>query len=107
VRLAVHPEARTEIRAAALWYEEHRPGLGDEFIEEITGTLSRIEETPLSYPTWPGTSRARAAIHRATVRRFPYLLAFEVQADSLLVLAVAHAKRRPLYWLTRVTPQPH
>ncbi len=62
MRVAVHPEARTEIRAAALWYEEHRPGLGDEFLEEIANTLRRIEEAPLSYPLWPGTSRLRTAI---------------------------------------------
>jgi hypothetical protein len=40
-------------------------------------------------------------VHRAVVPRFPYVVAFEVHPEVILVLAVAHAKRRPLYWLTR------
>jgi hypothetical protein len=43
-------------------------------------------------------------IRKATVQRFPYLIAFEKHEQRLLVLAVAHAKRRPLYSLTRVNP---
>jgi hypothetical protein len=34
----------------------------------------------------------------------PLRIAFEKHEQHLLVLAVAHAKRRPLYWLTRTNP---
>jgi len=34
--------------------------------------------------------------HRPTI-----LIAFEKHEQHVLVLAVAHARRRPLYWLTR------
>jgi hypothetical protein len=40
-------------------------------------------------------------VHKAIIKRFPYLVAFEVHPDHALVLAIAHAKRRPLYWLAR------
>jgi hypothetical protein len=43
-------------------------------------------------------------IRKATIHRFPYLIAFESHEQHVLVLAVAHAKRRPLYWLTRARP---
>ena len=43
-------------------------------------------------------------IRKATIQRFPYVIAFEEHEQHLLVLAVAHAKRRPLYWLTRTSP---
>ena len=33
-----------------------------------------------------------------------YALVFLVQEDEVRVLAVAHAKRRPKYWLSRVRP---
>jgi hypothetical protein len=42
--------------------------------------------------------------HKGTIQRFPYVIAFEKHENHVLVLAVAHAKRRPLYWLTRVKP---
>ena len=36
------------------------------------------------------------------VRKFPYMLVFvRESSDSLLVLALAHAKRRPGYWRRR------
>jgi len=101
VRLELHPEAQAELRSAALWYEERRPGLGDEFISEVSASLDRVRDAPESYPAWPGTQAVTPLIRKATVQRFPYLIAFEQHEQHLLILAVAHAKRRPLYWLTR------
>jgi plasmid stabilization system protein ParE len=106
VEVELHPEARTELRAAALWYEERRAGLGDEFVSEISTVLARIGRAGESYPRWPGTERASGIVRKATVRRFPYLVAFEIHAEDALVLAVAHAKRRPLYWLARASQAP-
>ena len=104
MRLELHPEARAELRSAALWYDEQRSGLGDEFIAEVSVTLDRIGNVPESYPTWPGTRAADPLIRKATIQRFPYVIAFERHEQHVLVLAVAHAKRRPLYWLTRTNP---
>jgi plasmid stabilization system protein ParE len=104
VRLELHPEARAELRSAALWYDEQRQGLGDEFIADVSATLDRIGGTPESYPAWPRTRATGPLIRKATIQRFPYVIAFEKHEQHVLVLAVAHAKRRPLYWLTRANP---
>lgn len=104
MRLALHPEARAELRSAALWYDERRPGLGDEFTAEVSAALDRIGDAPESYPPWPRTRAAGPLIRKATIQRFPYLIAFEKHDQFLLVLAVAHARRRPFYWLTRSDP---
>ncbi len=40
-------------------------------------------------------------IRKVIIQRFPYVIAFEEHERHLLVLAVAHFKRRPLYWLRR------
>ena len=101
MRVELHPEARAELRAAAVWYDERRPRLGDEFIAEVSTTLDRIGDAPATFQVWPGTSAAPLSIRRAVINRFPYLIAFEVHTEHTLVLAIAHAKRRPLYWLSR------
>jgi toxin ParE1/3/4 len=101
VRLELHPEARTELRRAALWYDERRSGLGDEFVAEVSAAIDRIADTPESYPPWSGAPAVGPTIRKATIHRFPYVIAFEKHEQHVLVLAVAHAKRRPLYWLTR------
>jgi toxin ParE1/3/4 len=106
VRVELHPEARAEVRAAALWYDEQRSGLGDRFIERFDEVLHRLEEAPPIYPVWPGTEVAPVPIHKAVLDQFPYLVAFELHTDSVLILAVAHAKRQPLYWLARTSQRP-
>ena len=89
-----------------VWYEEQRPGLGVEFAAEVTTTLARIAAVAHSYARWPGIERAAVPIRRGLLQRFPYAIAFEVYPDEVRVLAVAHAKRRPLYWLARSQPGP-
>jgi len=101
VRLELHPEARAELRSAALWYDEQRPGLGDEFIAEVSMVVERFRSAPESYPVWPSTQAGNPVIRKATLQRFPYVIALETHEHHFLVLAIAHAKRRPLYWLTR------
>ena len=101
MRLELHPEAPLELRGASPWCEERRPGLGDEFISEISASLDRVSDAPESYPAWPGTRSEGPLIRKATIQRFPYVIAFEEHERHLLVLAVAHSKRRPLYWLRR------
>jgi hypothetical protein len=75
--------------------------LGDEFIADVSATLDRIGGTPESYPAWPRTRATGPLIRRTTIQR---VIAFEKHEQYVLVLAVAHAKRRPLYWLTRTNP---
>jgi len=104
VRVDLHPDARAELRSAALWYEEQREGLGTEFLTEVALTLDQIGRAPESRQLWTGLDDRTPAIRRHTMHRFPYVVAFERHQRRVLVLAIAHAKRRPLYWLTRAEP---
>jgi hypothetical protein len=51
-----------------------------------------------------GHSGNRPVDPQGNLPRFPYVIAFERHEHYVLVLAVAHAKRRPLYWFTRTNP---
>ena len=106
MRVDLHPEARAEFRSATLWYEERRDGLGAEFIAAIDAAFQRISKAPKSFPRWPGTEKALTIIRKTSVERLPYVVAFEQHERHLFVLAVAHQKRRPLYWLSRAGQEP-
>jgi hypothetical protein len=41
-----HPDAEAELEAAAFWYEERQPGLGNDFLAEFESTLRRIVAEP-------------------------------------------------------------
>jgi plasmid stabilization system protein ParE len=106
VRIELHPEARSELRAASLWYEERQERLGDQFLDAVSATLEKIAKAPELYPRWTGTERAAILIRKALVERFPYNVGFDQLESGVLVLTIAHQKRRPLYWLKRASEQP-
>jgi hypothetical protein len=35
------------------------------------------------------------------MRRYPFQVIFRLHGEDVLVIAVAHAKRKPLYWADR------
>ncbi|MCC6987681.1 MAG: type II toxin-antitoxin system RelE/ParE family toxin [Acidobacteria bacterium] len=101
MRVELHPDALLEVRAAALWYDERQTGLGDRFIDRLSELFDRLVTAPAAYPVWPGTGGSRTPIRRAVAEQFPSVVAFEAHDDHVRILAVAHGRRRPLYWLAR------
>jgi len=58
VRVELPPDARTELRSAALWYDEQRDGLGAEFLNAVASALDRISREPESSPPWTASTIA-------------------------------------------------
>ncbi len=96
-RLRVLPEAEREILAAADWYESRLPGLGVELIALVDQATERILEFPDAHPRWrPDQPHRKTLLHR-----FPFLVVFRTIDDAVEIVAFAHAKRRPGYWVSR------
>lgn len=57
MRLVSHPEAAEELAAAALWYEERQPGLGNDFLDQFEHTLRRIVAEPERWRKIRGENR--------------------------------------------------
>ncbi|MBK8253242.1 MAG: type II toxin-antitoxin system RelE/ParE family toxin [Polyangiaceae bacterium] len=98
MRVEFHPEADDEYVAAVMYYEDDYPGRGQRFQTAVEAEIACILSAPNSYPLWRRSSKVRYAI----VSRFPYTILFSVYGEALTVYAVAHDKRRPGYWRTRL-----
>lgn len=85
-----------EARDARVYYEAQKPGLGSRFAQELAATVRRVRELPLA---WPAVD---PPVRRALVNRFPYLVHYAVDSDTILIIGVYHAKRRPIAWRDRV-----
>lgn len=96
----ISEEADAEMTEAARWYETHRAGLGAEFLDAIDAAVARIAESPRLGSPVPGISDR--SIRRRAVRRFPYHLVYMELTNRLQILAVAHDRRRPGYWVNRL-----
>ncbi|MBI2218843.1 MAG: type II toxin-antitoxin system RelE/ParE family toxin [Candidatus Rokubacteria bacterium] len=102
VRLS--PEAIDEVFEATVWYMARRPGLESEFLAEIDRVLPLIGSSPASFPRLLDLPED-LVVRRALLPRFPYAVIFMDLGPHVRVLAVAHAKRRPGYWLDRVVKE--
>lgn len=89
--------AEQELQTAIRWYESKRPGLGAELLGAVHDVIVKVAEAPQQFPPWDQNPRFR----RAAAARFPYALYFHIVDDEVVVVAVAHASRRPGYWLAR------
>ena len=94
--LIIRPEAEADLTEAFKWYETRVPGLGLEFIRTVDSLFNSIIRNPQAYPVVYKT------IRRALTRKFPYEVFFMVDADSVVILAVFHAKRNPQRWQERI-----
>jgi ParE toxin of type II toxin-antitoxin system, parDE len=88
--------ADDELHEAIAYYQIQRDGLGDEFLIEVLSALDRIKLFPQAWS--PLSKRTR----RCLIRRFPYGIVYSLREDEILVVAVAHLHRQPLYWENRL-----
>ena len=96
MKLKYHPRARVELNDAADYYEERQTGLGWDFLEEVQLTIRRILDFPNAWQPLSANTR------RCLTNRFPFGLIYQVRADEVRIIAIAHQKRRPGYWQNRL-----
>ncbi|MBX3319798.1 MAG: type II toxin-antitoxin system RelE/ParE family toxin [Nitrospira sp.] len=94
-RLVVQRQSDLDIQAAALWYEDQRPGLGRRFLGELDEVFHRIESNPKQFP------QLEHEVRRALLHRFPYGVYFIEGPDDVAILAVLHLHREPDMWKSR------
>jgi toxin ParE1/3/4 len=85
---------------ASRWYDAQRPGLGFDFLRSVGRVIARIDAAPQTGSPVPGV--ASTDIRRVLIRRFPYHVVYIELSDRAQVLAIAHHRRRPRYWIGRV-----
>ena len=91
----LHPEAIKEARAAREWYRARNAEAGEAFMGELDTAIEQIERAPGQWPPYLGDTR------RYLFHRFPFFVVFREANDRIEIVAVAHGRRRPGYWLGR------
>ena len=91
-----HPAAAQETESAYDWYAARDLRVAHAFREELQHAVDVVARNPL---TWPRHGR-RA--RRYIFPRFPFSLVYRMRGEDVEVLAVAHGRRRPGYWRSRL-----
>lgn len=95
-----HAEAVAEFDAAVRWYEAQGPGIGLALIDRAQQARQDIADWPNAAPPFTTTNDG-TAIRSQAVRGYPYRIVYTVEQDAILILAYAHERREPGYWLHR------
>ena len=99
-QLLFETEAEHELDEAAQRYDEQRPGLGQRLLDQVARTAEHVREFPRAGAPVKHVSE-ELGVRQAPVKGFPYHLVYLATAQEIRVLAIAHYRRRPGYWLDR------
>jgi plasmid stabilization system protein ParE len=84
------PLARLEFENAVAWYNEQRPGLGEEFRTEVNATLQQLLKFPERFRL------ASSYTHKVALKKFhKYSIYYSIELDAINVASVFHASRNP------------
>ena len=89
-------EAEVELWDAVAYYEQKSDGLGLDFESEVESSMQSIRRSPERWPLRSDGTR------RYLTHRFPYVVVYAHFTDRVWILAIAHCKRKPGYWETRI-----
>jgi plasmid stabilization system protein ParE len=88
-------QALVVAEAAARWYLERSPTAAARFSGELDEAETAILERPEAWPIGEQDTR------RYLLPHFPFAVIYRVEESRILIVAVAHARRRPRYWTHR------
>ncbi len=94
----VLPRAIEEAREARRYYLSKSAVAEEAFRKELELAVAMIRERPETWPTYVHGTR------RFVMHRFPFSVVYRTDGTSSLIVAIAHAKRKPGYWSSQLTP---
>lgn len=91
-----HPAAVAEAEDAVRWYRERSPLAATRFLAELNQVIDSIIDAP---QRWPLSERST---RKVKLPCFPFLVIYRESKGAVLILAIAHGRRRPGYWKNRL-----
>jgi plasmid stabilization system protein ParE len=86
------PGARIDFEESFDWYAARSVGAAIGFASAVEDALNLIGDDPDRFATVGRGCRYCA------LKRYPFRVVYRDEPERLLIVAIAHAKRRPGYW---------
>ncbi|TAM12367.1 MAG: hypothetical protein EPN72_05195 [Nevskiaceae bacterium] len=97
MKIVYHPAAAAEHLDQIHHYATLNPVLGTGYVEEFQAALSYISEGVQRFPVV-----IEPQVRRHFLSRFPIAIYFRAVGEQIQIISVAHKRRRPNYWATRI-----
>lgn len=89
--------AEAELLEAMSYYLAIRPELGTRFEQAVAEAITSAVAHPER-----GAPRSKST-RRWLVKGFPFAIVYRANESGLLIVAVAHQRKRPAFWAGRIT----
>ncbi|MBI3865672.1 MAG: type II toxin-antitoxin system RelE/ParE family toxin [Planctomycetia bacterium] len=89
------PGARRDFDESFDWYAERSVNAAARFAGAVDAALVNVAVNPTQFGSADGVHR------ECPVKTFPFRVVYRIVDNGVLVVAIAHVKRRPGYWRTR------
>ncbi len=98
-RFRFHPRVASDLSEAIAWYEDRSTGLGGRFRATVDARFDDILDAPDLFPR----AFDDADFRFVRVPKFPYLILYRMQANTISVLGVFHSAGDPAKWRQRAS----
>lgn len=85
----VQEEAGLEILETYIYYESIQTDLGERFLRQVEKYFHQIQDNPQHFQIKKNKYR------EAYIRKFPYIIIFDVIDDKIVILSVFNAHQNP------------
>ena len=85
--LRYHPDFYADVIAAADWYADRNPNLGDDIVSRIGLAVSAIVDDPEL------RTDAEYGIRYWPVQRFPYVVMYDITDSEILIVGAMHTSQ--------------
>ncbi|MFI5195526.1 MAG: hypothetical protein ACHQD8_00415 [Chitinophagales bacterium] len=91
-KIIVTLAAREDTLEALNYYENIKPGLGEDFLEDLEERYIAICQNPYAF----SYTDSKCVLRDVILNRFPYLIIFKIQSDHIIALSVHNIHKKPL-----------
>lgn len=95
--LEIRADALEDIEEAASWYEEHKTGLGTDFVKTVLASIDSLLVNPFVHRL----RDRRRNVRWILINRFPYKVVYKIRDRYVTVLAILHTAQHERRWKER------
>ncbi|MBI3501422.1 MAG: type II toxin-antitoxin system RelE/ParE family toxin [Bacteroidetes bacterium] len=91
--VVILPEAKQDLKLAALWYNKQKKGLGSQFLLRVRESKKVLQNNPHFFKRYKN-------VHTLPLRQFPFMIHFTINDShkTVAILAVLHTSQHPDKW---------
>lgn len=96
-RYKLSEEAEWDVYESYIWFQRQKEGLGDIFLATLDAVEEAIVSNPTAYPI-----RYKKKVSAFVVDRFPYLILYVIEENTVDVISVFDTSQQPSKWKKRI-----